>query len=51
MQMPDMLTLPVVAESVLGEMPPIPNRPLQALLPAGGRRLLVFSDSRRQRPV
>jgi DEAD/DEAH box helicase domain-containing protein len=48
MQMPDMLTLPVVAESVLGEMPPIPNRPLQALLPAGGRRLLVFSDSRRQ---
>ncbi len=48
MQMPDMLTLPVVAESLLQAMPPIPDRALQPFLPAGGRRLLAFSDSRRQ---
>jgi len=48
MQMPDMLTLPVVAESMLEAMPPIADRALQQFLPAAGRRLLAFSDSRRQ---
>lgn len=48
MQMPDMLTLPVVAESMLEAMPPIADQALQQFLPAGGRRLLTFSDSRRQ---
>lgn len=48
MQLPDMLALPVVTESMLEAMPPISQRDLQQFLPASGRRLLVFSDSRRQ---
>ncbi len=48
MQLPDVLTLPVVAESVLAAMPPQSDSLMRALLPAGGRQLLAFSDSRRQ---
>ncbi len=48
MQLPDSLTLPAVAESVLAAMPPSANHGLRPLLPAGGRQLLAFSDSRRQ---
>ncbi len=48
MQLPDSLALPAVAESVLASMPPNANSGLRALLPAGGRQLLAFSDSRRQ---
>jgi hypothetical protein len=48
MLLPDTLTLPVVTESILSSMPPIANHVLQEFLPAGGRRLLAFSDSRRQ---
>ena len=48
MQIPDMLALPVITESMLEAMPPISPRDLQQFLPASGRRLLVFSDSRKQ---
>ena len=48
MQLPDSLTLPAVAESVLAAMPPSTDVVLRPLLPAGGRQLLAFSDSRRQ---
>jgi Lhr-like helicase len=48
MALPDVLTLPSVAESVLSAMPPNPDRGLRSILPAGGRQLLTFSDSRRQ---
>jgi DEAD/DEAH box helicase domain-containing protein len=48
MQLPDSLALPAVAESVLAFMPPNANSGFRALLPAGGRQLLAFSDSRRQ---
>jgi DEAD/DEAH box helicase domain-containing protein len=43
----DQLALPVVAETLLADMPPMAT-PSQAWLPARGRRLLVFSDSRRE---
>lgn len=48
MALPDVLTLPSVAESVLSAMPPNPDSALRTILPAGGRQLLAFSDSRRQ---
>ena len=48
MALPDVLTLPAVAESVLSAMPPNPDSALRSILPAGGRQLLAFSDSRRQ---
>jgi hypothetical protein len=48
MQLPDTLTLPAVAESVLAAMPPQSDPLLRSMLPAGGRQLLAFSDSRRQ---
>jgi DEAD/DEAH box helicase domain-containing protein len=41
------LQLSVIAESVLMEMPPYPGDS-KCWKPAGGRRLLVFSDSRRE---
>jgi DEAD/DEAH box helicase domain-containing protein len=48
MALPDALTLPAVAESVLSAMPPNPDSAMRSILPAGGRQLLAFSDSRRQ---
>lgn len=48
MALPDVLTLPAVAESVLSAMPPNPDSAMRSILPAGGRQLLAFSDSRRQ---
>ena len=48
MALPDVLTLPTVAESVLSAMPPNPDSALRSILPAAGRQLLAFSDSRRQ---
>jgi hypothetical protein len=48
MALPDVLTLPAVAESVLSAMPPHPSSAMRSILPAGGRQLLAFSDSRRQ---
>lgn len=39
------LTLPIVAETALADLPPIPS-PIATWLPAGGRRMLTFSDSR-----
>jgi DEAD/DEAH box helicase domain-containing protein len=42
----DALALPLLTESVLAEMPELPVEQ-QEWLPAKGRRLLVFSDSRR----
>jgi hypothetical protein len=48
MNLPDALTVPTVAESVLAAMPPNSNEVLARILPAGGRQLLAFSDSRRQ---
>lgn len=48
MALPDVLTLPSVAESVLSAMPPNPDDALRSILPSGGRQLLAFSDSRRQ---
>jgi DEAD/DEAH box helicase domain-containing protein len=48
MQLPDTLTLPAVAESVLAAMPPNSEPMMRSMLPAGGRQLLAFSDSRRQ---
>jgi hypothetical protein len=48
MQMPDSLTLPVVAETVLAAMPPHADPNFAEFLPARGRQLLAFSDSRRQ---
>jgi DEAD/DEAH box helicase domain-containing protein len=48
MALPDVLTLPAVAESVLAAMPPNSNRGMRRILPSGGRQLLTFSDSRRQ---
>jgi len=41
------LAMSVVAETVLAALPPLPS-PYQEWLPARGRRLLVFSDSRRE---
>jgi len=43
----DGLALPVTAETVLSEVPVSPS-PERSWLPAKGRRLLVFSDSRRE---
>jgi DEAD/DEAH box helicase domain-containing protein len=43
----DGLALPVVAETLLAEMPVEP-RPERIFLPARGRRMLIFSDSRRE---
>lgn len=43
----DGLALPVVAETLLAEMPVEP-RPERVWLPARGRRMLIFSDSRRE---
>ena len=43
----DGLALPVVAETLVTAMPPI-SEPRADWLPARGRRLLVFSDSRRE---
>ena len=43
----DGLALPLVAETLLTSMPPSPNSQRE-WLPARGRRLLVFSDSRRE---
>ena len=48
MQLPDSLTLPTVAESVLAAMPPRADSAMRKILPAAGRQLLAFSDSRRQ---
>ena len=48
MALPDALTLPAVAESVLAAMPPNADRAMRQILPSGGRQLLTFSDSRRQ---
>ena len=48
MALPDVLTLPAVAESVLAAMPPNSDRDMRRILPSGGRQLLTFSDSRRQ---
>ena len=48
MALPDVLTLPAVAESVLAAMPPNTDRDMRKILPSGGRQLLTFSDSRRQ---
>ncbi len=45
--LPDALTLPLVAETVLTAMPPEVGEG-RHWLPAEGRRLLVFSDSRRE---
>jgi DEAD/DEAH box helicase domain-containing protein len=45
MQLSDALVLPVVAETLLAALPVMP-RPQRGWLPAGGRRLLAFSDSR-----
>ena len=44
------LTLPITAETLLSEMPEFPSsgQGSRAWLPAGGRRLLAFSDSRRE---
>lgn len=47
-QLPDSLVRPAVAESLLAAMPPQPDGELRPILPAGGRQLLAFSDSRRQ---
>jgi hypothetical protein len=47
-QLPGSLVLPAVAESLLAAMPPQPDAALRPILPAGGRQLLAFSDSRRQ---
>ncbi len=41
------LTLAILAETVLAEMPEYPSRN-KAFLPAKGRRLLAFSDSRQE---
>ena len=48
MALPDTLTIPAVAESILAAMPPNADSSLRRILPAGGRQLLAFSDSRRQ---
>jgi hypothetical protein len=48
MALPDALTLPAVAECMLAAMPPNSKSGLRDILPAGGRQLLAFSDSRRQ---
>ncbi len=48
MRLPDTLTVPTVAESVLAAMPCSSDKALASILPAGGRQLLAFSDSRRQ---
>jgi hypothetical protein len=45
MQLSDGLVLPVVAETLLAALPVMPA-PQRGWLPAGGRRLLAFSDSR-----
>lgn len=45
--LPDALTLPLVAETLLAAMPPEAAE-RRSWLPADGRRLLVFSDSRRE---
>ena len=45
MQLSDGLVLPVVAETLLASLPVMPL-PQRGWLPAGGRRLLAFSDSR-----
>lgn len=45
MQVSDGLILPVVAETLLAALPVMPS-PQRGWLPAGGRRLLAFSDSR-----
>ncbi len=45
MQLSDGLVLPVVAETLLATLPVMPA-PQRGWLPAGGRRLLSFSDSR-----
>lgn len=44
------LTIPLVAETVLSEMPEFPSKGQGGYtwLPANGRRLLAFSDSRRE---
>ena len=42
------LLLSVVAETALAAMPPEPDQERESILPGGGRRLLVFSDSRRE---
>lgn len=42
------LLLSVIAETALAAMPTDQDPERRALLPAGGRRLLVFSDSRRE---
>lgn len=43
----DGLALPVVAETILAEMPVEPRKE-RIWLPARGRRMLIFSDSRRE---
>ncbi len=42
---PSRLTLSIIVESLLAEMPPFPGQAAQTL-PASGRRLIAFSDSR-----
>ncbi len=44
---PTRLTLSIIAESLLAEMPTFPGA-TAAILPGGGRRLIAFSDSRRE---
>jgi DEAD/DEAH box helicase domain-containing protein len=41
------LAMSIVAETILSELPPFPSNSCN-WLPAGGRRLLTFSDSRRE---
>ena len=45
-RLPDRLILPIVAETLLSSMPRSVARP--QILPAEGRRLLVFSDNRKE---
>ncbi len=44
---PSRLTLSIIAESLLAEMPPMPG-PVAGCRPGGGRRLIAFSDSRKE---
>ena len=44
---PSRLTLSIIAESLLAEMPPMPGA-VAGRRPGGGRRLIAFSDSRKE---
>jgi len=45
--LPDLLVLPIVAETVMASLP-VSNLTTRQWLPAEGRRLLIFSDSRKE---